>query len=97
MNKWYGRTGHLFQGDYAADQVKDDAHLVNLIQYIHSNPVNATLVTNPCDWEFSDYREWIEDEMKGIQRRLLRDSFFRNGVGYEKSITEYMRHRAGNL
>ena len=49
FNKKYARSGHLFQDRYKSEPVQDDAYLVNVIRYIHQNPVLAGI----CDDAFS--------------------------------------------
>jgi putative transposase len=43
----YKRVGHLFQGRYKAILCDKDAYLLELVRYIHLNPVRAGLVTDP--------------------------------------------------
>jgi putative transposase len=59
MNKHYGRTGSLFDGQFQAVRVESDKHLLHLSRYIHLNPVMADLVKRPEDWPFSSYGEYI--------------------------------------
>lgn len=47
FNKRYGKVGHLFQGRYKAILCDKDAYLVELVRYIHLNPVRAKVVTDP--------------------------------------------------
>ncbi len=41
LNKRQNRIGHLFQGRYKALLVDADAYLLELIRYIHLNPIRA--------------------------------------------------------
>jgi REP element-mobilizing transposase RayT len=52
-------SGALFQGKAKSLEVDSDEYAVRLCRYIHLNPVIAGLVSNPEEWEWSDYREWI--------------------------------------
>ena len=45
MNRRYGRSGHLFQDRYKSETVMDDGYFLNLIRYIHQNPVKAGLAS----------------------------------------------------
>jgi REP element-mobilizing transposase RayT len=47
FNRMTGRDGHLFRGRYKSILVEDDAYLVELIRYIHLNPVKAALTKRP--------------------------------------------------
>lgn len=42
-----GRDGHLFRGRYKSILVEDDAYLVELLRYIHLNPVKAAITKRP--------------------------------------------------
>ncbi|MCT4632786.1 MAG: transposase [Firmicutes bacterium] len=41
MNKKYSRQGHIFQGRFKSIPCKEDEYLLQLLYYIHSNPVRA--------------------------------------------------------
>ena len=58
FNKQRGRTGTLFEGRFKYVRVEKQEYLLNLITYLHLNPVKAQLVVNPEDWEYSDYYLW---------------------------------------
>jgi putative transposase len=46
FNKRYGRSGTLFEGNYKALAVEEDAHLLHLCRYIHANPVKDGFVAD---------------------------------------------------
>jgi putative transposase len=56
------RTGHLFQGRYKAIMVDADAYLLELVRYIHLNPVRAS-VTNSPDYPWSGHRAYMGKEI----------------------------------
>jgi putative transposase len=43
-NRFRRRQGHLFQGRYKSILIQDTAHLSRVVDYIHLNPVRASLV-----------------------------------------------------
>lgn len=47
FNKRYRKVGHLFQGRYKAILCDKDAYLLELVRYIHLNPVRAGVVEDP--------------------------------------------------
>lgn len=49
FNRSWKRDGHLFRGRYKSLLVEEDAYLVELLRYIHLNPVRAGLVRRPQD------------------------------------------------
>ena len=46
FNKRHKRSGHLFQNRYKSVVCEEDAYLLELIRYIHLNPLLASLVQN---------------------------------------------------
>lgn len=44
FNQKYKRTGHLFQNRYKSYVVEEDGYLLELIRYIHLNPVRAGII-----------------------------------------------------
>ncbi|AFY47327.1 transposase [Nostoc sp. PCC 7524] len=59
INKRFKRVGSLFQGRFQSIHIDSNEYLLHLSRYIHLNPVNANLVKNPQEWEFSSYSEYI--------------------------------------
>jgi len=57
------RTGHLFQGRYKAVLVDRDSYLLELVRYIHLNPVRAGLVTTDEEYPWSGHRAYLGQEI----------------------------------
>lgn len=49
------RTGHLFERRYRALLVQEDSYLLELVRYIHMNPVRAGIVDRCGDYEWSSH------------------------------------------
>ena len=96
VNRREQRTGHLFQGRYKAVLVDGDSYLLELIRYIHLNPVRAGIVKNPVDYPWSGHRAllgreflpWLTtDGVLGQFGKSLRtartqyETFVRDGLG----------------
>ena len=58
FNRHHDRVGHLFQGRYKAILVDSDQYLLELIRYIHLNPVRAGLVSDPAIYPHSSHRAY---------------------------------------
>jgi REP element-mobilizing transposase RayT len=52
-------TGHLFQNRYQALLVDVDAYFLELLRYIHLNPVRGGLVADPADYPWSSHRAYL--------------------------------------
>lgn len=56
------RTGHLFQGRYKAVLIDGDSYLLELIRYIHLNPVRACMVNDHEEYPWSSHRAYLGKE-----------------------------------
>lgn len=54
-----GSSGHVFQGRFKAILVEDLAYALELVRYIHLNPVKAGLVARPEDWRWSSHGAYL--------------------------------------
>jgi REP element-mobilizing transposase RayT len=59
FHKKYKTVGHLFQGRYKAILCQRDAYLLELVRYIHLNPVRAAIVANPEDYLWSSHQFYL--------------------------------------
>ena len=60
FNSKYSQSGTLFEGRFKAVCVDTDFLLSFLCGFIHLNPQEADLVSDPCDWPNSNCRQWVE-------------------------------------
>jgi REP element-mobilizing transposase RayT len=51
-------TGHLFERRYHATLVDVDSYLMELLRYIHLNPVRARLVNHPAEYRWSSHHAY---------------------------------------
>lgn len=58
FNKRYHRRGPLFEDRFASDVVEDDAYLLDVLRYIHRNPVKAGMVRSCEDYRWSSAPEY---------------------------------------
>lgn len=67
FTKWVNysrsRTGHLFQGRYKALLVDADAYLLELVRYVHLNPVRAGIVASAEDYPWSGHHGYLGKEL----------------------------------
>ena len=52
------RTGHLFQGRYKAILIDADNYLLQLVRYIHNNPVRARISSQCRDFQWSSHKAY---------------------------------------
>lgn len=60
FNRRYNLVGHLFQGRYKALLCQKDAYLLELVRYIHLNPVRARLTRTPEAYRWSSHGIYVQ-------------------------------------
>ena len=103
VNLMEQHSGTLFQGKAKAKQIDSESSLIQVIRYVHLNPVRAGLVQRPEDWHFSDYRNWILSPSEGhgrseliFGRSSMRDTYFANAEDYKQFVEEYQTMQKEN-
>ncbi len=93
FNKRHGHTGHVFEGRYHWFLVDKDTYLLELIRYIHLNPVRADLVDDPKDYLWSSHGVYLDDRhtyARLVEREaalsLFSSNLDRQPVAYQKFI-----------
>jgi REP element-mobilizing transposase RayT len=99
INFTQSRTGHVFQGRYKALLIDADSYLLELVRYIHLNPVRAAMTALPDDYPWSSHhayagREtipWLTTEWalsmfgKHVANTLYRyEQFMLDGIGEQR-------------
>jgi putative transposase len=59
FNRRHRKIGHVFQARYRAILCDKSSYLLELIRYIHLNPVRAKLVNRPEEWSWSSHRSYV--------------------------------------
>jgi len=59
FNTQQRRRGHLFQGRYKAILVDEDSYLLQLVRYVHCNPVRSGIVKNPDEYQWSSHMAYL--------------------------------------
>jgi len=63
-NRRYKKTGHLFQGRYKAILCDKESYLLELIRYLHLNPVRSKIVGDPGQYVWSSHRAYLKGDGK---------------------------------
>lgn len=105
LNRRKNRTGHVFQGRYKALLIDADNYLLELVRYIHCNPVRAGLVQSPDQYPWSSHRaylsletvswlttEWILSQFASREKkaRMMYSAFILDGM-HEEHRAEFHR------
>jgi putative transposase len=93
-NRKYAHSGTLFEGRFRAKPIETTSYLWHLCRYIHGNPVKDGLVTNPSDWEYSNYPEWADERNGTLVDRDFIKSQFGTSEEYKNFLRQYLQSRA---
>ncbi|MBM9606239.1 transposase [Desulfopila inferna] len=63
-NRRRNTDGQLFRGRYKSVLVQEDSHLLELLRYIHRNPVRANMCNGVGDYLWSSHREYSNSAKK---------------------------------
>lgn len=89
------RNGHLFQGRYKAILIDADEYLLQLVAYIHLNPVRAQLVTDPWRYPWSSHRAYMgEEEVPWLMTRPLLNHFGSNIKSAREAFDRMVRQQS---
>jgi len=104
FNTRYGKVGHLFQGRYKAILCDKDAYLLELIRYIHLNPIRSKLVRDLERYRWVSHQSYLggkKDDLidedlvlsqfgrtKSLARRRYND-FIRDGLNLDHQAKYY--------
>jgi len=66
FNRTHRKVGHLFQSRYKAIVCDRDEYLIELVRYIHLNPVRAGLVRRPEQYTHSGHRFYLKGDGTGV-------------------------------
>lgn len=80
-NTKYNRVGPLFQGEFKAVLIESDEQLIHVSRYIHLNPVASFLVKDLDKYDWSSYKEYLDQNDGLCTKDQIR--------GFFKSLQEY--------
>jgi len=86
INEKYERTGTLFESKTKSKQIDNESYFVWVIKYILNNPIEAGLVQNISDWEFSNAKDLHRIRNGNLTDVKYVESFFQS----RKSMIEFL-------
>lgn len=60
FNRRHGRVGHLYQGRFYSSLVDRDGYFLEVLRYIHLNPVRAGMVRHPHAYPWTSYHAYLQ-------------------------------------
>ncbi len=96
INRRERRMGHLFQGRYQAVLVERDSYLLELVRYIHLNPVRTGMVKAPRDYPWSGHKAYLGEEIiPWLSTDWVLGQFGRRLGEARRSYGEFVREGVG--
>ncbi|MBU0710434.1 transposase [bacterium] len=83
------RKGTLFESKYKSIRIDKEEYLLQLIRYIHLNPVLAGICTQPDDWVYSNCKEWLGLRGGELFDRDFFSTYFQTFEQYREFLYAY--------
>jgi len=95
FNKEANRIGHVFQDRYKSEAISNDTYLLQVIRYVHNNPVKAKIVKSPEKYPWSSCREFFGYKPKAVNQKQIDFimEFFLNKIDLLKSFHQQEDNR----
>jgi len=92
FNTRYGKVGHLFQGRYKAILCDKYAYLLELIRYIHLNPIRSNLVRDLERYRWVSHQSYLGRERDDlIDEDLILSQFGRTKSVARRRYNDFIR------
>jgi len=77
FNRTHGLDGHLFRGRYKSILIDSDSYLLELIRYIHRNPLEAGIVDRLESYQWSSHKGYLSrsDKWKWLHKDYVLQIF----------------------
>ena len=87
-NRLHGYDGQLFRGRYKAILVEEDNYLLELVRYIHRNPLRANIVEDLGQYSWSSHHDYLSAEKsKWLDKKFILQIFSHD---HERSVKAYL-------
>ena len=91
FNTRYGKVGHLFQGRYKAILCDKDVYLLELVRYIHLNPIRAKAVDDPERYPWTAHSIYLGKEQNDlIDQGLVLSQFGGNRLAARRAYLHFV-------
>lgn len=98
FNRKYGRAGHLFQNRYKSILCEEEPYFLELVRYIHLNPIRAGLVSNLSEldrYPWSGHAVLVGN--RAMEGQIASEVLARFGKGKVSSIRAYQEFMADGV
>ncbi len=92
FNKQQNRKDNLFQKPFKRTLINNEKYIINVIHYIHYNPVHHKFTKKIKDWNYSSYNSILSSKETNLKRKEVIELF-----GNKKNFTEYHNKEIDDL
>ena len=99
FNRKYNLVGHLFQGRYRAILCDRDSYLLELVRYLHLNPVRSKLVKDPAEYRWSSHGIYLgkgAGQTKFVQTEWILSQFSKNRSEARRRYRQFVLEGIGD-
>lgn len=98
INTKKDRVGHLFQGRYKSILVENEEYLLELIRYIHLNPIKARVVNRLNEYKWSSHNAYINQaSYSWLTKSYILDLFNKDRKSAVADYDEFMKDKILDL
>jgi len=92
FNRRHGCDGPLFRGRYKSLLIEEDTYLLQLVRYIHRNPLRTGLAERIDDYPWSSHQEYISHHPKRgwLHKELVLGMLTEDSLEKGKAYRRYM-------
>lgn len=74
-NKMYKRSGVVFQRPFKRKPIDNQSYFINLVLYIHNNPVHHGFVEKAIEWGWSSCLTCLSNKPTKMERKFVLEQF----------------------
>ena len=63
-------SGHVFQDRFKSQAIESDDYLLQVIRYVHNNPVKAGMVEKVGDYKWSSFKTYLEKDFDSVNAQM---------------------------
>ncbi len=63
-------SGHVFQDRFKSQAIESDEYLLQVIRYVHNNPVQAGMAKKAGDYKWSSYTTYVDRDFSGRNSQI---------------------------
>lgn len=96
FNRRHRLAGHVFQGRYTAILCDRDSYLLELVRYLHLNPVRARVVPDPAAYQWSSHRAYLgRKRIPWLSCKIVLGMFHKDLVAARRAYARFVADGVG--